>query len=318
MNLFIYNFLFVPSLTVEFGVAVLTAVFTILTLSIFGVNASELSSLFSEKLIVLGTLLLLLLTWAMAVVGASMRSRKLITFTIVLWIIFIIMWLVLSLFFRVIKKNTQYCVANKCAPSMWLIGNGAVSNEDGESTDSDDPDDPDDPDDSNEPESLKHRRRLWLKDGPSKANVMSTPVADTVESNQTSMMIGVNNNGWGHQRTTTTESPPNDMITRVKEYRKNMTMYHQFAEAVKRQRKKKGKKKNVDDDDAPEDEEDGGDEDESEDGASIPTLDLLLMSVFLLLYLYALNVLFSYHSELKLMSICNCDVNLRSPRTKTP
>jgi len=111
---------------------------------------------------------------------------------------------------------------------------------------------------------------------------MVTPVADTVVSNQTSMMIGVNNNGWGHQRTTTTESPPNDMITRVKEYRKNMTMYRQFAEVVKRQRKKKGKKKNVDDEEETEGEEGGEDEDESEDeGASSPTIDLLLMSVFL-------------------------------------
>ncbi|XP_022173282.1 uncharacterized protein LOC111035808 [Myzus persicae] len=279
MKFFIYNFLCVPSLTVEFGVACLTVVFTILTLSIFGVNASELSSMFSDKIVVFVTILLLLLTWLIAVIGASMRSRKLITFTIILWTIFIIMWLGLSLFFRVIKKNTQFCLAKKCAPSMWLGGKGG--GEDG--GDGEDKGDDDGGDD---------RRRLrWKNDSPeitdktfhpTKANVMPTSYAatldaDTVVSNQRSMMIGVNN-GCGHQRITT-ENPPSDLITRVMEYRKNMSLYRQFAEAAIQRHKKKGRKKGLDDDDEKEKDSDDGDSDT--EASSPPIIDLLLLAVFL-------------------------------------
>ncbi|XP_008189878.1 uncharacterized protein LOC100573261 [Acyrthosiphon pisum] len=295
MKCFIYNFLCVPSLTIEFGVAFLTVVFTILSLVIFGLNASELSSIISKQLIVFVTILLLLLTWCIAVVGASVRSRPIITFTIVLWTIFIIMWLVLSLFFRVIKKNTQYCVAEKtrCATSMWLIGKGGGEEESNEEEQDTDGDAEESEDDRIRLRLKKYSPELTIKTfHPTRANVILTPAdltltatlaANTVVSNHTSMTIGVNN-GFGCERHqwTTTESPPRDLITRLMEYRKHMTMYHQTAVAVIQKRKKIQRKKILEE---PLEEEDENEEEENEEtedkGDSSSPIDLLLMSVFL-------------------------------------
>ncbi|KAL4103645.1 hypothetical protein QTP88_019001 [Uroleucon formosanum] len=207
----------------------------------------------------------------------------------------------------------------------------------GDANNDDDSDESDDSDDfENE---LRYKKKQWLKNHPpeltvntfhpTRANVMATSVAatfaaNTVMSNHTSMTIGVNNRfGRERHQWTTTESPPSDLITRVMEYQKNITMYRQTV-IQKRKNKERRKKKMADEDDSNEDENEDGDagseegENETEDeGASSPPIDLLFMSVFLILYLYALHVLFSYHSELKLMSICNCDDNL-GPRSKMP
>ncbi|CAH1732105.1 uncharacterized protein LOC114132466 isoform X1 [Aphis gossypii] len=363
MKFFNYNFLFVSSFTLEFGVAVLTTVFTMLTLSVVMVNVSELS----KNLIVLGSIFLLLLTWGIAITGALLRSRKLIALTIVIWTIFIIEWLVLSLYFRVLMHNINYCVAQntRCAPTMWLIGGGATN-----SSKPDDDPEVDDESNSTDPDSDDdNRRRLWsIIDSPKltvktfhpmKTNVIpntiaTTPAVDTVISNQTSMIVGVNN-GCGCERhpRTTTESPPSDLITRVIEYRKNMTMYRQTSEAaIQLQKKKSGEKnevpsvkeyndgdgttrehhkkkgydskivKTADEDngdkgeDNEEDNEDDnpvGDETEEKDDSTKKTadcqlVDLLVMAFFLLLYVYALYVLLSYHNELKLMQNCKCTI----------
>lgn len=123
--------------------------------------------------------------------------------------------------------------------------------------------DPDVDDDSNSTESESkddNRRKLWsIIDSPEltvktfhpmRTNKIpnittTTPAADTVILNQTSMMVGVNNGCRceRHQRTIT-EIPPSDLITRVIEYRKNMTMYRQTSEAVIQLQKKKSEEKN--------------------------------------------------------------------------
>ncbi|XP_026816020.1 uncharacterized protein LOC113555706 [Rhopalosiphum maidis] len=364
MKCFNYNFLCVPSFTLEFGVAVLTAVFTILTLVIVVVNVSELS----KNLIVLGSIFLLLLTWAISFTGALLRSRKLIAFTIVIWTIFIIEWLVLSLYFRIYMQNVSYCVAQKtkCATTMWLMS--------GEKNCSDSSDvimltNFKDSDDSknNETESdteteTEPSRRLWsINDSPEitvktfhpmRTNVIPSTVAvtsaaDTVVSNKTRMTVGINNGcGCEHHPRTTTESPPSDLITRVIEYRKNMTMYRQTSEAVIQRKKKDGKKNKVSDEEydgdnyigrghhkkkdrrrktdgedgdeeAADDSEGDGDDtsknddteeksDEPGNTAKCSLIDYVVMAVFLILYSYALFVLLCYHNELKLMQNCKC------------
>lgn len=106
-------------------------------------------------------------------------------------------------------------------------------------------------------------RRLWsINDSPEitvktfhpmrtnviPSTVAATPAADTVVSNKTRMTVGTNNGcGCEHHPRTTTESPPSDLITRVIEYRKNMTMYRQTSEAVMQRKKKDGKKIKVSD-----------------------------------------------------------------------
>ncbi|XP_060856117.1 uncharacterized protein LOC132933862 [Metopolophium dirhodum] len=322
MTFFNYNFLCVQSFTLEFGVAVLTAFFTILTLLIVVFNVSELSSMISDNPIVLITIFLLLLTWLMAIAGANSRSRTLIALSIVIWAIFLIVWLVLSLYFRILMQNTDFCVsyATRCAPSMWLIGsNGGYLVNDTET--------PDSPELTTESPEINERRRLWtIMDLPEitfktfhpvRTNVLlqatpATSADNTVISNQTTMMIGVNN-GCGCERhpRTTTESPPSDLITRVIKYRKNMAMYRQTAEAAIRRKKKEGKKiKDVLDDDS--DDEDTTTEEPTEDEntdtitATADPIEYLTMAIFLLLFLYALYVLLSYHSELKFMRNCKC------------
>lgn len=124
--------------------------------------------------------------------------------------------------------------------------------------------DPEVDDDSNstepDPGDDDNRRRLWsIIDSPESTvktfhpirthvipkTIATTPTADTVISNQTSMIVGVNNGcGCEHHPRTTTESPPSDLITRVIEYRKNMTMYRQTSEAAIQLQKKKGGEKN--------------------------------------------------------------------------
>ncbi|XP_025202882.1 uncharacterized protein LOC112599960 [Melanaphis sacchari] len=301
-------------------------------------NGSELS----KQLVVVGTILLLLTTWIIAIIGASWRSRNLITFTIFLWVIFIVMWLVLSLYFRLLKHNTKYCVANKkrCAPSMWLISVGS-SNHSNEDTDDDEDEETTEEESENEEELSKYGRRIWSKNNlpeltvkpvhPMRTYVMTNPVdvtliPNTVVLNQTSTMIGGNNGcGCDRHQQTTTESPPSDLRTRTIKYRKNMTMYRQAA--IHHQHKK-GRKKNIDsdggegDEEEEEEEEEEGEEEKEKEGkddnkADSHTVDWLSMLGYLLLYLYALYVLFSYHSELKLMSICECDDNL-NPETKVP
>ncbi|XP_026816442.1 transcriptional regulator ATRX-like [Rhopalosiphum maidis] len=307
-----------------------------LSLAVIGINVSELS----KQFVVLGTILFLLITWSVAIIGASSRSRNLIAFTIVLWVIFIVMWLVLSLYFRLLNHNTHYCVADKkrCAPSMWLIAIGSSNDTDDDTGDEDEDEDGDEETTEEELKS-KYGRRLWSNNNspeitvklvhPTRKYEMTNSVAvtlvgNTVVSNQRSITIDVNNGSKDERnQRTTTESPPRDLRMRAMEYRKNMTMYRQTAI---QHRKKKGKKKKADDEESEgdqegEDEEEENDEEEEKDNgddkADSHTIDWLSMSGYLLLYLYALYVLLSYHSELKLMSICECDDNL-GPRNKVP
>lgn len=177
-------------------------------------------------------------------------------------------------------------------------GKGDANNEIDDAEGSDDFDDSDDSENE-----LRYRKKQWLKNDPleltvntfhpTRANVMATSVsatfaANTVMSNHTSMTIGVNNRfGRERHQWTTTESPPSDLITRVMEYQKNMTMYRQTA-IQKRKNKERKKKKMADEDDSDEDENEDGDgdseegENETEDeGASSSPIDLLFMSVFL-------------------------------------
>lgn len=152
--------------------------------------------------------------------------------------------------------------------------------------------------DSDEEEEEEDRRRLRLKNyspkltvktfHPTRANLMLTPstlAANTVVSNHTSMMINVNN-GFGCERhRTTTESPPSDLITRLMEYRKNMTMYRQTAVAAIQKRKKIERKKVLEDSSEensdPADDSNEESDDDGAEGASSSPIDLLLMLVFL-------------------------------------
>jgi len=140
---------------------------------------------------------------------------------------------------------------------------------------------------------------------PDTLALTATHDANTVVSNHTIMMIGVNN-GFGcerHQRTTT-ESPPSDLITRLVEYRKNMTMYRQIAVAAIQKRKKIVRKKVLDDDDDDGDDDDDDDvsADSGEDGGdSSSPIDLLLMSVFLrkIPLFFSINYFQSSHCRLQ-------------------
>jgi len=157
-----------------------------------------------------------------------------------------------------------------------------------------------------------------------------TPVvattANTVISNQTSMVIDVNN-GCGCERhpRTTTESPPSDLRTRVIEYRKNMAMYRQTAEAAIQRRKKKegkkkvendekGKEKDEDDDDKVDDDDDNDvdvDDDDSgeknvENKAAVDLIDYLTMAIFLrkiLLLIFCLREVSNHHTSVTIMII---------------
>lgn len=179
-------------------------------------------------------------------------------------------------------------------------------------------------DDSNDFENEpRYKKKQWLKNHPpeltvntfhpTRANVMATSVAatfaaNTVMSNHTSMTIGVNNRfGRERHQWTTTESPPSDLITRVMEYQKNITMYRQTV-IQKRKNKERRKKKMADEDDSNEDENEDGDagseegENETEDeGASSPPIDLLFMSVFLskTLLFFSVNYFHSSHCRLQ-------------------
>lgn len=75
--------------------------------------------------------------------------------------------------------------------------------------------------------------------------VSATSTAETVVTDKLgSTMTGVNSGcGCGRHPRTTIESPPSDLVTRVFEYRKNMTMYRQSAEVQLRKKKEDGKKK---------------------------------------------------------------------------
>jgi len=142
---------------------------------------------------------------------------------------------------------------------------------------------------------------------PDTLALTATHDANTVVSNHTIMMIGVNN-GFGcerHQRTTT-ESPPSDLITRLVEYRKNMTMYRQIAVAAIQKRKKIVRKKVLDDDDDDDGDDDDDDDDVSADsgedgGNSSSPIDLLLMSVFLrkIPLFFSINYFQSSHCRLQ-------------------
>ncbi|XP_022166258.1 uncharacterized protein LOC111030864 [Myzus persicae] len=314
MTFFNYNFLCVQSFTLEFGVAVLTGIFTILTLLIVVVNVSELSSIISGNPIFLVTIILLLFTWCMAISGANSRSRKSIALSIVIWAIFVIVWLVLSLYFRILMKNTDFCVAShtRCASSMWLIGGGGGG---GNATDDEPP--VEDPGDK-EILLINDLPEITFKSfHPVRTNVIpqatpvvvTTTVANTAISNQTSMVIDVND-GCGCERhpRTTTESPPSDLRTRVIEYRKNMAMYRQATEAVIQLRKKKKKVPHKELDDEPDSEEKGAESDAKGSKAAASPIEFVTMAIFLLLFLYALYVLLSYHSELKFMEDCKCTI----------
>eukprot|EP00102_Acyrthosiphon_pisum_P027909 XP_016665119.1 PREDICTED: uncharacterized protein LOC100573591 isoform X2 [Acyrthosiphon pisum] len=308
-----------------------------------GIWSGSSNSIFYGNPIVLVTIFLLLFTWFMAIAGANMRSRTLIASSIFIWSIFLIVWLVLSLYFKILMQNTDFCVSHetRCAPSMWLIGSGGgggiVVN------DTEAPEDDDSSANATEQEGEDDDQRLWtiidLPEITSKTfhpvrtdvilqatPVAATSAANTVISNQTTaMMIGVNN-GCGCERhpRTTTESPPSDLITRVIKYRKNMAMYRQTAEAAIRRKKKEGKKNkevwefdNGESDpgkattkDDSEGEDGGKDEEEEKEEhpatATADPIEYLTMAIFLLLFLYALYVLLSYHDELKYMRYCKC------------
>lgn len=133
----------------------------------------------------------------------------------------------------------------------------------------------------------KEELRLWSIDDspeetsktfhPVRMNVISraTPVAatpaNTIISNQTSMIISVNNGcGCGRHSRTTTESPPSDLITRVIKYRKNMAMYRQTAEAAIRRKKKEGEKNRGVDKKFQGSEDNGNDDGDDENTTSAP------------------------------------------------
>lgn len=164
---------------------------------------------------------------------------------------------------------------------------------------------------------------------PVRTNVVpiATPVvattANTVISNQTSMAIDVNN-GCGCERhpMTTTESPPSDLRTRVIEYRKNMAMYRQTAEAaIQRRKKKEGKKKQVENDNKDENKDDDnetgsgdGDDDDDEDPeetnveykAAVGLIDYLTMAFFLrkiFLLIFCLREVSNHHTSVMIMII---------------
>lgn len=154
---------------------------------------------------------------------------------------------------------------------------------------------------------------------PQATPVAASSAANTVISNQTTMMVGANN-GCGcerHQRTTT-ESPPSDLITRVIKYRKNMAMYRQTADSAIRRKKKEGKKnKEVrefeDSQDNSQDSaetttgNDGVDSQENKDTATATAnpIEYLTMAIFLRkipLFYFCIRDVASHHTAAMMMS----------------
>jgi len=141
--------------------------------------------------------------------------------------------------------------------------------------------------------------------------IPATPAANIAISNQTTMMIGVNN-GFGCERhpRTTTESPPSDLITRVIKYRKNMAMYRQTAEAAIRRKKKEEKKyKDVLDIENKDDENTTTEEPTEEENKATVTattgpIEYLTMAIFLRkipLFYFRIRAVASHHTSAMMM-----------------